>query len=358
MQSKTTINKIHSRLEDYNSYFYGSSEEFSFQFNQRFFVYQLLSIIKLTDLKVLLKTSFKTLDPLINCPRYYQFSIPKKRGGDRVILVPEILLRITQSRLNFYLQNYYHSLRPQGVYGFVINPNKKEKYCNIVENAKMHVQKKHVFNLDLKDFFPSILAYRVKELFQSDYFRYNDDVATTLAFLVTYKGKLPIGAPTSPVISNFICLQLDADFNTFCKNNSINYSRYADDLTFSSNIPFSEFIKNQLFEIIRKNGFQLNPKKTRLKSNNRKQTVTGLVVNEKVNVNRKMIKMVRAMLYDAKKNGIVNARNKHFSKYKVKNPNDTAYFLNRLNGYINFIAQVRGLEDKMVVRFKTDFQSL
>jgi RNA-directed DNA polymerase len=352
------IDKIHGRLQEYNRYYYGSYDDIDFRFDQTFFVSKLLSVLRTYDLGLLLKTGLIDIENMINNPQYETFQMPKKRGGNRLIQSPETQLMKMQSRLNFYLQNYYHLLRPQGVHGFVINPNKKEKACNIVENAKSHVQQKYVLNLDLKDFFPSIKSYRVKELFVSDYFRYNDQIATALALLVTYEGKLPTGAPTSPVISNFICIQLDTMLQSYCDSNKINYSRYADDLTFSSNNKISRTQFTDLLAIIEKNQFELNVKKTRLKSNNRKQTVTGLVVNEKVNIDRKTIKMVRAMLYDTLQKGISKAAKKHFkSKNEITNNSET-YFLNRLEGYINFIAQVRGDDDAMVQKFKYHYKMI
>jgi RNA-directed DNA polymerase len=295
---------------------------------------------------------------LINEPDYISFSIPKKRGGNRLIQSPSSNLMRLQSRLNFFLQNYYHLIRPEGIHGFVINPNKKEKICNIVNNAQIHINQKQVLNLDLKDFFPSIESYRVKELFVSEHFKFNNEIANALALLVTYEGKLPIGAPTSPVISNFICLELDAHLIAFCKENQINYSRYADDLTFSSNEDISKEIIRSIFEIIKQNNFEVNHKKTRLKSTNRKQTVTGLVVNKKVNVDRKTLKMVRAMLHDASENGIAKAANKHFISNEISTFSYSTFFVKRLNGYINFIAQVRGFDDDLVIKFKSEFNNL
>ncbi|RAR73843.1 reverse transcriptase family protein [Flavobacterium aciduliphilum] len=351
-----TIDKIHTRLEEYNAYYYGYQGDVVFKFNQTFFVQQLLSVVKLSDLKVLLKLNFSWLGPLINAPHYDSFSIPKKSGGMRKIEAPEVLLRATQARFNFYLQHYYHLVRPEGVFGFVINPNKKESFCNIVENAKLHVHKKYVLNLDLEDFFSSIKAYRVKALFQSEYFRYTEEVANALALLVTYNGTLPTGAPTSPVISNFICLQLDAMLLAYCNENALHYSRYADDLTFSSDREITTLHLEELSKIIHSNHFTINSKKTRLRLHHRKQTVTGLIVNEKVNVDRKTIKMVRAMLYDALQNGVSKAAKKHFSITKETSQMSDTYFLNRLEGYINFIAQVRGKEDAMVQKFKEEFK--
>lgn len=358
MKPNLILNKIHSKKEDYNKYFYGPQYDVVFRFEQKFFVSQLLSIVSIPDLRILLKVRLSSINKLMNEPDYISFSIPKKRGGNRLIQSPGNNLMRLQSRLNFFLQNYYHLIRPEGIYGFVINPNKKEKVCNIVDNAKIHVNQKQVLNLDLKDFFPSIQAYRVKELFVSDYFKFNDEIANALALLVTYERKLPIGAPTSPVISNFICLKLDTQLIAFCKENQLNFSRYADDLTFSSNNEISKETISCIFEIIKKNNFEVNHKKTRLKSNHRKQTVTGLVVNDKVNVNRKTLKMVRAMLYDATKNGIAKAASKHFTSNEISTFSYSTYFLNRLNGYINFIAQVKGFDDALVIKLKNEFKNL
>ena len=358
MKTNLLLDKFHSNIEHYNKYFYGPQYDVIFRFEQKFFVSQLLSVVKISDLRILLKARISKINKLMNEPSYITFSIPKKRGGNRLIQSPDSNLMRLQSRLNFFLQNYYHLIRPEGIHGFVINPNKKEKICNILDNAKIHVNQKQVLNLDLKDFFPSIQAYRVKELFVSDYFKFNDEVSNALALLVTYNGKLPIGAPTSPVISNFICLELDANLIAFCKENQLNFSRYADDLTFSCNEEISKETISRIFKIIKNNNFEVNHKKTRLKSNNRKQTVTGLVVNEKVNVDRKTLKMVRAMLYDASKNGIEKAASKHFISNEIKSFSYSTYFLNRLNGYINFIAQVRGFDDTLVIKFKSEFKNL
>jgi RNA-directed DNA polymerase len=358
MKSNKVILKVHDRLEDYNTYYYGCYEDVEFCFNQDFFSSKLLSVVKLPDLKLLLKVSLPLLNELINEPHYQRFQIPKKSGGYRLIQAPGHILMYAQSRLNFYLQNYYHLIAPKGVYGFVINPTKSVSFCNIVENAKIHVNQKYVLNLDLKDFFPSILAYRVKELFQSDDFRFNEKVATALALLVTYEGKLPIGAPTSPVISNFICLELDDMLQSYCDTNKINYSRYADDLTFSSNQEITKFQIHDLMVIISANQFEINKKKTRLKTNSRKQTVTGLVVNEKVNIDRKTIKMVRAMLHDALQNGIAKAAKRHFKNNNQISNRSEAYFMNRLDGYINFIGQVRGKEDALYLKFKYYFKMI
>ena len=143
MKPNLLIDKINSNKGDYNKYFYGPQYDVIFRFEQKFFVSQLLSIVSIPDLRILLRAQLTSINKLINEPEYISFSIPKKKGGNRFIQSPGINLMRIQSRLNFFLQNYYHLIRPEGIYGFVINPNKKEKICNIVDNAKIHINKKY-----------------------------------------------------------------------------------------------------------------------------------------------------------------------------------------------------------------------
>lgn len=358
MENNIFINHIQANLKGFHHFYYKRWLNRNIAYDQYFFVGKLLSLQHIKDFKSLLKFSLPKINTVLNEPYYETFLIPKKTGGFRFIQSPEPRLMFIQSKLNVHLQNYYHLICPAMAYGFVINPNKDHKLCNIVENAKNHVNQKQVLNLDLKDFFPSIKAYRVKELFLSKHFLYAEPVANALALLVTFEGQLPTGAPTSPVISNFICLELDDDLATFAIENKLNYSRYADDLTFSSSAEISKETINTIAQIIKKNQFELNPKKTRLKSNNRKQTVTGLVVNDKVNVDRKTIKMVRAMLHDTLQNGIARASKKHWKTNDLPTKMTQTCFMNRLDGYINFIAQVRGDDDDLVLKFRCHYKMI
>jgi RNA-directed DNA polymerase len=315
----------------------------------------LLSIEEPMELAILLKTTIYHLEEIINIPPCKHFTIQKKRGGERQIFAPERSLKVIQQRLNYFLQAYYLWLKPHQVHGFVINPHYLGTYCNIVENAKAHVNKNYVLNIDLKDFFPSITAIQVKDIFSSHFFNFSDQISTALTLLTTYKGKLPIGAPTSPVISNFICHQLDKDLINFSTENHLTFTRYADDLTFSSNVIISHDMTLDIFNLIRKNFFEVNTKKIHLKTNNRKQKVTGLTVNQKVNVDRKLLKKIRAMLHDLSINGIEKSAQRHFKVDRI-DQRYTLKFFSRLEGYINFVAQVRGKEDALVLKFKEKLQ--
>jgi len=172
--------------------------------------------------------------------------------------------------------------------------------------------------------------------------------------LTTYEGKLPTGAPTSPVISNFICLNLDESISQLCAANKVVYSRYADDLSFSSDEVFTTDFISAINKLIHENDFALNPKKFRLKAANKRQAVTGLTVNDKVNVDRRFIKKTRAMLHDLTSNGITIAAQRHFTSNAPTNSNVETLFLDRLNGYINFIGQIRGRDDALFLKMKRE----
>lgn len=319
----------------------------------------LLSMEEPKELCTFFQKDFFQLEKLMNYPKYKRYSIRKKQKGKRRICAPDERLKIIQKQLNFFLQAYYLSVKPNEVHGFIINPKYLKGKCNIVENAKMHTGKKYVLNIDLKDFFPSISAGRVMEVFTSHFFAFNEQIATALTLLTTYEGKLPTGAPTSPVISNFVCFPLDNDLRCFSASNGIIYSRYADDLTFSSNAPISKEQIISLIGLIQKNNFEVNKKKCRMTASNRKQTVTGLIVNEKVNVDRKLIRKIRAMLHDAKVNGFEKAVLHHFrDQENFRWAMATGMFYRKLKGYIDFVGQVRGMDDSLYIRFKNSLEDL
>jgi len=310
------------------------------------------------ELVRLLGAFFHDVQNMINEPIYRHHVLPKKRGGCRDIYAPGRELKKMQKQLNYYLQAYYLLIKPDDVHGFVINPHYLGRRCNIVENAMVHTGKSHLLNIDIKDFFPSISAKRVKELFSSPLFNYDEQITWALTMLTTYKGFLPAGAPTSPVLSNFICLELDKELKDYAQISNLQYSRYADDLTFSSDGRIHDEIILDIVSIINKNHFKINQKKLRLVGANRRQTVTGITVNQKVNVDRKLLKRTRAMLHDLTTNGLYVATSRHFHVAADKNSALNSKFIRQLEGYINFIGQVRGREDNGYMKMKNSFDDL
>jgi len=297
------------------------------------------------------------LEALINTPTYQHFTLEKKKGGQRHIQAPLGYLKSIQRKLNASLQVKYHALKPAYVHGFVINPNMETKQCHIALNANHHVGKKVLLNLDLKDFFSSISASRVKVLFSAEHFKFTDEIATALALLCTYKGHLPTGSPCSPVISNFICLELDTALQQFCSSRGMSYSRYADDLTFSSDQWIAPSTITEIKKVLTQHNFQINEKKFRLRTANRRQVVTGLTVNDQVNVDRRFLKKTRAMLHDLKCNGLDAAAQKHFASSTLHSA-QKHLFLSRLRGYIDFIGQIRGKQDATYLKMIEAFQKL
>ncbi len=315
------------------------------------------SFLKITSKKSLaiyLGVKYKSLAyqlyKLTDSDKYVEFEIGKRSGGKRHIIAPNSGIKFIQKNLaNILLQIYPEK---KCVHGY-----SKDK--SIKTNACVHVNRKHVLNIDLNDFFPSINFGRVRGMFKSHPFNFNDEVATALAQICCYKGRLPQGAPTSPIISNFICRRLDNQLLMLSKSLKVTYSRYADDITFSTNIlpipaQIGTIINNNyllsqdIINIVESNGFSINENKTRFATKKHRQEVTGLVVNKFVNVKRTYVRHVRAMLNAWEKYGISEAAVEHFGKYNYKNKSSQYIelaFQNELVGKIGYIGMIRGKDD-------------
>ena len=301
-----------------------------------------------------LDVPFHEVEQCINQPRYNVLHVHKRNGkGKRLIEEPSMSLKKIQSMLNRGLGAVYGLIHPEQVHGFVRSV--RGKNIGIVSNASVHAGSPFILNLDLKDFFHSVPASRVKQLLSSELFHFNEHIATALALLTTVNGRLPQGASTSPVLSNFACIPLDDTLTRFAESRGWSYSRYADDLTFSGSTAFTDVDLSAIRNLIENEGFRMNDRKTRRKSSSRKQKVTGLIVNKKVNVERKLIRKVRAMLHDARINGVESAAHRHFQR--VADRGSTKY-LNRLRGYVSFIGNVRGLEDPIYLRYRGQLREL
>ena len=169
---------------------------------------------------------------LYKCPdekKYKVHQIPKKKGGFREISSPANGLKIIQRNLNSVLLKIYDEFITKSVHGFVLKKS-------IVSNASKHIHRRFLLNIDLKDFFPSVHFGRIKGLFQHEPFNLNDFSSTSLANLCCFKGVLPQGAPTSPILTNFVCYKLDKQLIKLATENKCKYTRYADDIIFSTNL--------------------------------------------------------------------------------------------------------------------------
>ncbi len=269
---------------------------------------------------------------------YQRFQMQKKSGGTRIISAPMPRLKRAQY---WILDNILSSVKiSEYAHGFVEDRS-------IVSNASPHQRKRVVINMDLQDFFPTVDYRRVKGMFCA--LGYSEHVATVFALLTTEADTqevvldqqrwfvangerfLPQGAPTSPYISNIICRKLDARLAGIAKKYGACFTRYADDLTFSLDDTDNKVLTRLLWavrKVIADEGFVLHPDKTRIMRAHKKQEVTGVVVNDKLSVDRKTLKRFRALLFQIDKDGPAG---KEWGKGEL---------FNAIDGFANFVAMV------------------
>lgn len=232
--------------------------------------------------------------------KYYKsFDLNKKNGGIRHINAPTGELLRIQRKISKILQA---SIKENNIsHGFNIGKS-------IYSNANVHHNKRYVLNLDLEDFFDSVHFGRVRGFFiKNNSFKCTENIATILAQLTCYNGKLPQGAPSSPVLTNLICNIMDFHILKIAKKYKLNYTRYADDMTFSTNDKYFLELYNQfIIDItteVNKSGFKINDRKTRLQYKDSRQEVTGIIVNKSLSVPNEYYKTTRAMAHSLYKNG-------------------------------------------------------
>lgn len=302
-------------------------------------------------------------NPASDVKRYNDFEIPKKSGGSRKISAPVEGLKIILKCMNMILQEIYEPSK----YAMGFTKNR-----SVVDNAKRHINQNYVFNIDLKDFFPSITRARICARLKVKPFEFSDDIARMISGLCTMKvtdGEnikyvLPQGAPTSPTITNIICDKLDHKLAGLAKRFGLNYSRYADDITFSSshNVYQEESdFRKELQRIVTDEGFVINDKKTRLQKRGSRQEVTGVIVCEKANVTKKYVKEIRNLLYIWERYGYDEAVKSFHPRYKAEkgytkkgNPNLDAV----LGGKLLYLKMVKGENDSVYKRLQGKYDSL
>ena len=294
--------------------------------------------------------------------RYREFKIPKRSGGMRRISAPHGLIRELQDKLMLALQEVYDG--HPSAHGFITGRN-------VVTNASSHAGKHWVLNVDLADFFPSINFGRIRGLFMAPPFQMGPKAATVMAQICVHGNGLPQGAPTSPVLSNFIAASLDRRLTRLAKEQRCGYSRYADDITFSTNqaifppalgrldrgAQLSERVRvgDALEQAIMACGFSVNHDKVRLQGRHRSQSVTGLTVNRTTNVERERIRKIRAMLHAWEKFGLNQAGREYFDKYsgepKGGRPDEPGpVFRSVVYGQLAFVKMVRGPADPVFLK--------
>lgn len=243
--------------------------------------------------------------------KYTTFEIPKRNGGKRTIEAPIAALKLLQRKLSDLLQDCADEInKTRGGNDRIAHGFKRNH--SIITNAKQHLHRRQVFNIDIEDFFPSINFGRVRGFFiKNKNFELHKDVATVIAQIACHTNHLPQGSPCSPVISNLIAHLMDINLVRLASTEGCVYSRYADDLTFSTNKkefpvqiavptetePHVWLPGKELQRLIELGGFRINAEKTRMDYRSSRQEVTGLVVNQKINTKQDYNHNVRAMVH-------------------------------------------------------------
>ncbi len=288
------------------------------------------------SLAKLLNTDQRNLLLLAKQPKYQVFTVPKRGGGKRNIENPDSDLKNLQSRLNQYLQSSYFFEKSAAAYGFIANARDERGRRDIITNAQQHLGKDHLVNIDLKDFFNSVKYKKVQEVFAGKPFFFENKLSRLLTQLTTYNRHLPMGTPTSPVLSNFACISLDSDLLELAKAENWKFTRYADDMSFSSAEPITDEHLEKVNQIIGQHGFRMNPKKLKRYGKEEEKQVTGLLLTDRVELNRKFIPELQKELEQLKE--VMEIQNLHgnLRTYWV------GQFKNRVRGKINFVGYVMG----------------
>ena len=262
---------------------------------------------------------------------YKQYEILKKSGGSRLIEEPlPSLKEIQRWILEEILTPASNSMVSPVAKAFM--PGK-----SLRENARFHKRKQKVVSLDITDFFPSIGFGAVLGLFHN--MGYSKPVCVMLARLCTLNGKLPQGAPTSPMLSNLFFKKTDDIIFHYCRKRDILYTRYADDLVFSGNNLKPQHLISFVKMLLSSRHMNLNEKKTKVMGRGSRQFVTGVVVNDKMQVSREYRNKIRQEIYYYIKYGASS----HFERIKHELPawiNSPDLYLKHLLGKVYFVLQI------------------
>ena len=297
---------------------------------------------------------------------YKTFLIPRRNGRKRRIEEPSPALKYIQRILHESLTRVYGA--HPAVHGFVAGRS-------IVTNARNHLGRRYVLNIDLADFFPSITRQRIFGRVRAEPYSINSIVANIIASLSTNTyGRLPQGSPSSPVIANIITAEMDADIAHLCGSLNCWYTRYADDITISTSrsemspkiarYPNARgtgqvIVGDELATIIEKHGFKLNDRKSRLQSYWTRQMCTGLIVNgDQPAVPRLFIRHLRSLIHHWKMNGWEDAVEVLHSKEQRTNIDTRQKLEGHVIGKINYMRMVRGQNDLIAQRFAQTVASI
>ena len=297
-----------------------------------------LNLINCKDEKKYIKTIYSISNKVEKNYRIYK--IKKRNGKYRTIYEPNQILKQIQKNILVNILNNRSISKYAKAY---------HKGFQLKDNAIPHVNKKMILKLDIKDFFENISFLDIyNSCFSIEYFP--KSVGMILTYLCTCGNHLTQGSPTSAYISNLVMKEFDEELGAWCSSNNISYTRYSDDMIFSGNFNPSDLII-KVRKMLYKLGLELNNDKIHTVYNSSRQNVTGIVVNEKVQVSRKYRDKIRQEIYYIKKYGLGS----HLKKSNIDS--DELKHLNKLYGKILYVLQVNPA-DKENIEYKNFVEKL
>lgn len=279
------------------------------------------NLLNTTDIKKINKILYNISNNID--ANYSEIIIKKKTHGIRFLYEPSKTLKDIQKRI---LKNILEE-RKLSSYSYAYRKN-----LSVFENAKPHVGKNIVLKLDIKDFFGNINFNMVYDTCFNEMF-FPKKLGVLLTNLCVYNNKLPQGAPTSGYISNLVMRSFDEKIGKYCDEKKISYTRYSDDMSFSGDFNIKEII-SLVERLLKENGFKLNKKKIKVVSKKTRQQITGIVVNEKINIRKSYKKKIRQEVYYINKYGL----DSHLANTKYKSSKKE--YLMKLLGKVNYIYSI------------------
>ncbi|PYL74384.1 MAG: hypothetical protein DMF26_11255 [Verrucomicrobia bacterium] len=240
------------------------------------------------EIAIYLGVSPKLVSHMVIRPsRYYNtFEITKKNGSRRLITAPRVFLKTVQ---RYVLDCILSQVQPHdAAVGF-----RRGRNCG--DGARRHVGRPYVWNIDLADFFPTITKQLVVGVFRD--IGYPDAAALFLGGLRCLERRLPQGAPTSPALANLVAIPIDIELTAIAESAGMLYTRYADDMTFSSTTLISADFRARVTNAVESFGFSLRATKTRLMGPATRREVTGLTINQQVSIPRHRRRQLRAYFH-------------------------------------------------------------
>jgi hypothetical protein len=302
-----------------------------------------LACAGLHSLQQLLKLTPHKLKQLEAERKYTLFTIPKKDGSKRMIENPPELLKKLQRKINDYLQAVYYFTRHPASFGFCLRVKNEQHPHTIYTHALQHTGCHYLLNADLKDFFHTVSWQKVYDVFSRPPFIHNEAAVKWLCHITTHSGRLPMGAPTSPVISNLAATAMDLAMDALARRNNCRYTRFADDLSFSSVQPYSATLKEEVLACIQEQGFV--PNLNKIKEFGRKdiKIVTGLQVGRTVSLGNEYWKKTDMLL--AQLSSLLCLM-QHRPSITVHNQVED--IKEKINGFLAFAKMIGGPENEKI----------